>query len=614
MKADNRPLKKRKYTIFDSLYFSLAAAPMAALLRIAIAAITAVVPTLMALATANFVDSAIALVKEGAANYAEGMERLLLPILFVLLIAAANMLTSKTSALAKIRTVNGLRAWLRPRLMLKRGMLDYSCIENTDDWNLIQRVFAPPFEYKTPEEVTYQTFLTLISAASTVISFISLITLITTEIWWVGIVITITLIPMLFVSLRGGKRIYDENREAAEKRRRAMYLADIMSSRETTAERTVFDYTYELSKDYDKNMTEAMDVQFAVTKKQFRYMNISSLTMTAASVISSVFLLVATLQGSISTGMFIALTGAIATMISSMRWQVSWLSQELAKYFGYMKDVTALIALPEQEGALEIPKRSDEPFRSLEFRSVRFRYPNTENWVLDGLSFNIESGKHYSFVGINGAGKTTITKLLLGLYRDYEGEILLNGRELKTYDLSELKGWFACVFQDFAKYQLELDENIMIGDVGAWKDGESLRNERMDSAVRLAGLKHLVDRIGLDAHIGKIEADGTDVSGGEWQRIVMARSIFSPSEIKILDEPTAALDPLAEAEVYVNFRDISKDRTTIFISHRLGSTKLADKIFVLDGGRAVEKGSHEQLMKEQGLYAEMYESQRGWYA
>ena len=136
--------------------------------------------------------------------------------------------------------------------------------------------------------------------------------------------------------------------------------------------------------------------------------------------------------------------------------------------------------------------------------------------------------------------------------------------------------------------------------------------DRKDAAKK-AGLSGVLTRIGMDAHLGKIEENGIDISGGEWQRVAMARSIASPSEVKILDEPTAALDPIAESEIYNNFRDISHGRTTIFISHRLGSTKLADTIFVLYSGHVAECGSHDELMEQDGLYAEMFDSQRSWY-
>jgi ATP-binding cassette subfamily B protein len=252
-------------------------------------------------------------------------------------------------------------------------------------------------------------------------------------------------------------------------------------------------------------------------------------------------------------------------------------------------------------------------FSRIEFKDVCFSYPGTEKPVLNGVSFVIEYGKHYSFVGVNGAGKTTITKLLTGLYTNYEGEILIDDRELRTLTQGELKALSSVIYQDFARYFLTLYENIAIA---LPHDEESEKRSRVEKAVALVGLEETAGKLknGLDTPLGKIHPDGVDISGGEWQRAAMARSVVSHAPLRILDEPTAALDPVNESQVYRRFEQISQGQTTIFISHRLGSTKLADTIYVLAGGKIEETGSHAELMAHNGLYAEMYNSQAEWYA
>jgi ATP-binding cassette subfamily B protein len=172
---------------------------------------------------------------------------------------------------------------------------------------------------------------------------------------------------------------------------------------------------------------------------------------------------------------------------------------------------------------------------------------------------------------------------------------------------------FAAVFQDFAKYQISLADNIALGDANGLLGNAD--EARIKTAVETIGLSGAVEKLsrGIHTNLGKIKDDGVDLSGGEWQRIAMARSIVSPAPVKILDEPTAALDPIAEARLYEKFEEISRGATTIFISHRLGSTKLADTIFVLEGGRIAEAGSYTELMEKRGIYAQMFESQRSWY-
>ncbi|MCL2753618.1 MAG: ATP-binding cassette domain-containing protein, partial [Defluviitaleaceae bacterium] len=240
----------------------------------------------------------------------------------------------------------------------------------------------------------------------------------------------------------------------------------------------------------------------------------------------------------------------------------------------------------------------------------RFKYPTSENYTLDGLSLKLEKGKHYAVVGANGAGKTTITKLLTGLYDEYEGEILLNGKELRTFEASAVKSMFSVVYQDFARYQISMAQNIAIGD--AARDIAEENIKRVASKIELnETIADLKD--GINTPLGKIIEGGADLSGGQWQKIAIARSLISRAPIKILDEPTAALDPIAESRVYGEFEELMRGKTTIFISHRLGSTKLADEILVIKDGAIAENGSHNELMKLGGIYAEMFEAQRKWY-
>lgn len=200
--------------------------------------------------------------------------------------------------------------------------------------------------------------------------------------------------------------------------------------------------------------------------------------------------------------------------------------------------------------------------------------------------------------------------MITGLYSNYEGEILIDGRSLRDLSQEEVKGLSSVVCQDFAKYYITLYDNIAIAN----PNKQDNRND-VFRAVELAGLTETVKKLpdGLDTYLGKIQEKGVDVSGGEWQRIAMARNVISPAPLRILDEPTAALDPISESMIYKKFEQISQGMTTIFISHRLGSTKLADIIYVLSDGKIIESGSHSELMTKNGLYSEMFNAQAEWY-
>ncbi len=264
----------------------------------------------------------------------------------------------------------------------------------------------------------------------------------------------------------------------------------------------------------------------------------------------------------------------------------------------------------------EVPR-----LEALEFCHVTFRYPGADADILKDFSMKLENGRHYAVVGENGAGKTTLIKLLTGLYREYEGEILYNGMEMCTFSREEWFRIFSCVFQDFARYYLSVEENICLGMGGMdFKEHEDSQQKekriaRMEGAAKqmdihesISGLTH-----GYETRLGKLDEDSVDLSGGQWQRVAMARALMNDAPLLLLDEPTAALDPISESKLYEEFGEISKNRTTIFISHRLGSIKLSDHIFLLKDGCVKEQGSHEELMAFHGIYANMYETQQSWY-
>ena len=333
-----------------------------------------------------------------------------------------------------------------------------------------------------------------------------------------------------------------------------------------------------------------------------------------------------TVSGRLTVGVFISLATSMYDLINVIGRDMSSGINQIATAQEFMKDVTTFAALPEREDTItkgvngkqkEIPK-----LKELEFRHVTFHYPGTDVDILKDFSLKLESGRHYAIVGENGAGKTTLIKLLTGLYREYDGEILYNGVELRSFPREEWFKIFSCVFQDFARYYLSVEENICLGtgdmNFTAGEETNTQKSERvsrMEDAAKQLDIHDAISSLkyGYETRLGKLDEDSVDLSGGQWQRVAMARALMNDAPLLILDEPTAALDPLSESRLYEEFGEISKNRTTIFISHRLGSTKLSDHIFVLQDGGVREQGSHEKLMALQGIYANMYETQQSWY-
>jgi ATP-binding cassette subfamily B protein len=308
-------------------------------------------------------------------------------------------------------------------------------------------------------------------------------------------------------------------------------------------------------------------------------------------------------------GIFIALMGTMFLILDETKSFFDYTLQKLLRKNKHIEEFNQYINLSRKDDALVPMSETPPRFESLEFKNVSFTYPGTEKLILNNLSLTIEAGKRYALVGVNGCGKTTLTKLLLKLYDDYTGEILLNGKSLRDWCMADIKAMFTAVFQDFARYDISVFENVSVGS------GMRATEAEIDNALEVVGLTEAVSALKNGKHtlLGKVHTGGVEFSGGQWQKIAIARAIVSPAQIKILDEPTAALDPIAEQEVYQQFDKISRGSATIFISHRLASARMADTIFVMDSGKIIEQGSHDALMETGGKYADMYNSQREWY-
>lgn len=304
-----------------------------------------------------------------------------------------------------------------------------------------------------------------------------------------------------------------------------------------------------------------------------------------------------------SIGIFtqmISAAGALDATLGGLVWNV----QELMKRCNYAYEYVLFMEYPEA-----LPK-GREPVETkahrIEFRNVSFAYPGTDKKVLDGVNITVEPGEHLSVVGLNGAGKTTFIKLLCRLYDPTEGEILLDGRNIQEYDYKEYMAQFSPVFQDFKMFGFTVRENITIGE-----------EDSLEELLKLTELDGMVKKLpkGADTRIFKIfEEDGIEPSGGEQQKIAIARALYKKAPVVILDEPTAALDPIAEYEIYRQFHTLVGGRTAFYISHRLSSCRFCDRIAVFSQGRIAEYGSHEELVKQPGgIYAEMFEAQARYY-
>lgn len=590
-------LKKKKYKQNDTLRLAFEASPVCMTLYAILSITQSIMQTaITAVATANFVDTAISIL-----NHTRPYKDIYPALVLVLITLGVVNTIGAVAKLAASKVSVNLESGLKPAIVKIFAAFNYKHIENEKSWELISRVS------RDPVKAIMDGVDAFIQFAQIIVSIASVFVLIVSQVWWAALIIFSFSVPMFWLSTRAGKKNYQAERDAEKFNRRTEYLEEVLTGRDNVDERTLFEYSDEVGSVWKKQYEAGRKLQVKVTAKNFMISKGSSMLLALISLLVALTLIGPVVNGQMSSGMFMGIVSGVFGMIQKLGFHLSRSLENISRAGEYMKDLGEFVALSEAEDALTEPDACPIQIDSLEFCNVRFCYPGNNKYILDGLSFKLEAGRHYAFVGKNGAGKTTITKLLTGLYSEYEGDILVNGKELRRYPVSTIKAMFSVVYQDFAKYYIEMKDNIALGDVHS--TGKEME------AAHLAGLDEVIGKLenGINTPLGRILKGGQDISGGQWQRVAIARSLVSRAPVRILDEPTSALDPISESNLYGDFEKLMEGKTTIFVSHRLGSTKLADEILVIDEGKIIERGTHKELMAKKGQYANMFEAQRAWY-
>ena len=322
------------------------------------------------------------------------------------------------------------------------------------------------------------------------------------------------------------------------------------------------------------------------------------------------FVIWRTVTGVYTIGLWYLLSGAILQASNNLQQIFSTLSG-IADQALFLTDLLAFFdmqpTIQSKPNALPAPRPI---LRGFEFRNVSFRYPGSSRLVLNGLNFHLHPGERVALIGENGEGKTTIVKLITRLYDPVEGQVLLDGVDLREYSLEDLYREIGVIFQDFMRYEMTARENIAVGRI------EEIDDLKM---MQAAANKSLADAViaklpgGYDQMLGRRFETGVDLSGGEWQKVALARAYLRNAQLLILDEPTAALDARSEFEVFQRFAELTAGKMALFISHRFSTVRMADRIVVLEKGRIAEEGSHDELASLGGRYKEMFEMQAASY-
>ena len=366
-------------------------------------------------------------------------------------------------------------------------------------------------------------------------------------------------------------------------------------------------YPY-LKNEWKKTAKMCIAKKEALTKKHVSYNIIADFLRNAVYIVILIFVgrqIYLHPEGGIGIFMMVlTLSGRLQSLISSLLISMMEFGQNLS----YMKDFFELQTLSKEE--LQCPADELDAV-SLVFNQVSFTYPSSAQAAIQNLSVHIKDGETVAIVGENGSGKSTFINLIMGFYVPQQGTITVNGEILEGEEINKIRKSTAAVFQDFCHYEGTIRENIEASEIDYIMDEKSF-----SQLLRQANIEDLVNKQpkGLDEEIGKFSESMNNLSGGQWQRIALARALYRRNtKLMILDEPTAALDPLAEAELYRNFARMTEGKTTLLISHRLGITHMVDRILVFHKGRLVEDGNHESLMEREGYYAKMYRAQAQWY-
>ena len=300
------------------------------------------------------------------------------------------------------------------------------------------------------------------------------------------------------------------------------------------------------------------------------------------------------------------------TAVSTFTNWVTGILQEVTKLHQESLDITCVrefLEYPEAfrfEEGMPVPKAEGYELR---LENVSFRYPKADKDTIHNLNLTIHAGEKLAIVGLNGAGKTTLVKLLCGLLDPTEGKVLLNGQDIRKMNRREYYGLFSAVFQEFSVLNVTIAENIT-------QTRDNIDWQKVHSCIEKAGLSETIAELpdGLNTHVGReVYLDGVLFSGGQTQRLMLARALYKDGPILLLDEPTAALDPIAENDIYMKYNDMTKGKTSMFISHRLASTRFCDRIIFVSDGRITEEGTHESLLAKNGEYAKLFEVQSRYY-
>lgn len=482
-------------------------------------------------------------------------------------------------------------------IIQKYKNLDYSCYEKSATYDIISRIS------KNQGEKLKLIYWKIIEIIKILISLVGLVLVFRQASNLLIVIFILFLIPMLYENYKAGSLWYELYAKQTMDERKVAYYERLLTSKTSLIELIIYQATDYIKSLWEKQSEKMLKEKDATLQKVEKALLKKSLFATLWYICCTGILIHSVMTGHISVGLFIALFNTTLSIVGT----ITSLLETFGDFSKEIKEVSYISSFFELKNTESRTGHIDHPIHRIRFEHVSFAYPNSEKEVLHDANFEIDLSRSTALVGENGSGKTTIIKLLCGLYRPTKGRIMIDDQDLNKLSSQEIGKLIKVVFQDFYQYELTVRENIGFGNLG-----ELDRDDKLNNALELVNLKDVKD-LGLDRNLGKLEMDGVDLSKGQWQRLAVSRLFLTDTAYVILDEPTASMDPVSEYKMYQLFCSLMKSRGSLMISHRLASAKMADYILVLKHGNIIDQGNHDDLMKNQGIYYTLFCKQAEWY-
>lgn len=531
------------------------------------------------------------------------MERLWMLVAVEFLLAIFSDLLSRGISLSDVLLGDQYSIETSVRIIKKTSELNLDQLEDSEFYDKLERA-----RRQTTGRVGLMS--NILAQGEDLIVILSLLAGVVTFEPWLIILLVVSVVPTIINEIKFSGTSYSLARSWTQERRELDYLRYAGASDVTAKEVKLFGLSDYLA-DRFKGLSDKYYLQSKrLAKQRAGWGSFFNVIGTAAYYGAYVFIVFRTVAGVFSLGDLTFLSGSFNRLRSKLQGfftrftQITESALYLQDYFEFL-DLT--FERSSSEGKLPLPDRIEKGF---EFRNIGFKYPKSDKWVVRNINFELRAGEKLAFVGENGAGKTTLIKLLLQFYEPTEGEILLENIPVKRYDKQAYQQYFGVIFQDFVKFELTLKENIAMGEIG-----EIDNQGRIDSAAEKSLAQEVVSDLplGYNQPLGKRFKHGKDLSGGQWQKVAIARAYMKDAKVLILDEPTSALDARAETEAFQRFIQLTKGKTAVIISHRFSTVRIADRIMVLKDGSVLEIGTHQELMLNDKLYAELFNLQAAGY-